>query len=115
MLLTAGVLRGSLARAAARCAGGLGLCLLVACSSGPSEADCERLRDKLIELEFSAMGAKAQSSEERAAMAKQKEDTSDAVAERFKDACVNKTPKELVDCALAATSLQQVRDCDEQK
>lgn len=115
MLLTTGVLRGSLARAAARCASGLGLCFLVACSSGPSEADCERLRDKLIDLEFVAMGAKAQSSEERSALAKQKEETSDAVAERFKEACVSKTPKELVDCALAATSLEQVRACDEQK
>lgn len=98
-----------------RCAGGLGLGLVMACSSGPSEADCERLRNKLIDLEFAAMGAKAQSSEERSAIAKQKEETGEAVAERFKEACVSKTPQELVDCALAATSLEQVRVCDEQK
>ncbi|HRC55904.1 MAG TPA: hypothetical protein PKU97_08265 [Kofleriaceae bacterium] len=85
------------------------------CSSGPSESDCERLRDKLVELEFVAMGAKALTTEARAELAKQKQETSEGVAARFKASCVDKTPKELVDCALGATSLAQVQQCDLQK
>ncbi len=91
------------------------LALTAACSSGPSEAECERLRDKLVDLEFQAMGAKALTSEAREQLAKQKRDTSDGVAERFKEACLKKTPKELVDCALSSTTLEQVKQCDEQK
>lgn len=98
-----------------RALGALALALSAACSSGPSEAECERLRDKLVELEFTAMGAKALTSEARAQLAKQKQETSDSVAERFKESCLKKTPKELVDCALAATSLEQVKQCDEKK
>ena len=93
----------------------LALALVTACSSGPSESECERLRDKLVELEFSAMGAKALTSEARAQLAKQKQETSESVAERFKESCLKKTPKDLVDCALAATSLEQVKQCDEKK
>jgi hypothetical protein len=88
--------------------------VLAACSSGPSRSDCDALRDKLVELEFAAMGAKA-TAEARAQVAKQKKDTSDGVAERFAEACTKKTPKALIDCALAATSLEAVKQCDEQK
>jgi hypothetical protein len=91
------------------------LSLGVGCSNAPSKSDCEKLRDKLIDLEFAAMGAKAQTSEAREALAKQKAATSEGVAERFGIACTKKTPKALIDCALAATTFEQVKQCDEQK
>lgn len=105
-------LRACLLVVAAGVAGAVGV---AGCSSGPSESDCERLRDKLVELEFVAMGAKALTTEARAELAKQKQETSEGVAARFKASCVDKTPKELVDCALGATSLAQVQQCDLQK
>jgi hypothetical protein len=86
-----------------------------ACSNAPSKGDCEKLRDKLIDLEFAAMGAKAQSGEERDQLAKQKQETSEGVAAQFAEACTKKTPKAVIDCALAATSLEQVKQCDEAK
>lgn len=91
------------------------LSLGVGCSNAPSKGDCEKLRDKLIDLEFAAMGAKAQTSEAREALAKQKQATSDGVTERFGIGCTKKTPKELIDCALNATTLEQVKQCDEQQ
>ncbi|MEZ4361856.1 MAG: hypothetical protein R3B48_16825 [Kofleriaceae bacterium] len=87
---------------------------LPACSSGPSASDCEALREKLVELEFAAMGAKA-TSETRDQLAKQKKDTNEGVAERFGAACTKKTPKVLIDCMLRATSLEAVKLCDTQK
>lgn len=89
--------------------------LLAGCSSAPSDSDCDKLRDKLVDLEFAAMGAKATTSEARAQIAKQKQDTSEGVSQRFKEACTKKTPKSLIDCALGATSLDAVKQCDESK
>jgi hypothetical protein len=88
---------------------------LAGCSSAPSDSDCDKLRDKLVDLEFAAMGAKAATSEARAQIAKQKQDTSEGVSQRFKEACTKKTPKSLIDCALGATSLDAVKQCDESK
>ncbi len=93
----------------------LALVLGAACSNAPSEGDCEKLRDKLIDLEFAAMGAKAQGGESREQLTKQKQDTSEGVSVRFIEACTKKTPKALIDCALAATTLEQIKQCDEQK
>lgn len=102
-----------------RAAFGLSLAAVLAlggaCSNAPSKGDCEQLRDKLIDLEFTAMGAKAQDSKGREALAKQKQETSEGVAERFAEACIKKTPKALIDCALNATTLAAVQQCDEQK
>ncbi len=91
------------------------LSLGVGCSNAPSKSDCEKLRDKLIDLEFAAMGAKAQTSEAREALAKQKQATSEGVTDRFAEACTKKTSKALIDCALSATTLEQVKQCDEAK
>jgi hypothetical protein len=90
-----------------------GLALGGACSNAPSKGDCEKLRDKLIDLEFASMGAKAADSKGREALAKQKQETSDGVAERFIAACTKKTPKALIDCALEAPTLAAVQECDE--
>lgn len=92
-----------------------GLAFGGACSNAPSKDDCEKLRDKLIDLEFAAMGAKAADSKGREALAKQKKETSEGVAERFAMACTKKTPKALIDCALQATTLEGVKECDEKK
>ena len=93
----------------------LALCFGAACGNAPSEGDCEKLRDKIIDLEFAAMGAKAQTGEAREQLTKQKQETSEGVSARFAEACIKKTPKALIDCALAATTLEQVKQCDEQK
>jgi hypothetical protein len=91
------------------------LLMTAACSSSASEADCEKLRDKIIDLEFAAMGAKAQTAEAREQITKQKRETSEGVAARFKDSCLKNTPKALVECATTATSLEAIKQCDEQK
>jgi hypothetical protein len=92
-----------------------GLAFGGACSNAPSKDDCEKLRDKLIDLEFAAMGAKASDSKGREELAKQKKQTSEGVSERFVTACTKKTPKALIACALEAQSLAAVQECDEKK
>jgi hypothetical protein len=91
------------------------LLAMAACSNSASEADCEKLRDKIIDLEFAAMGAKAQTAEAREQITKQKRETSDGVAARFKESCLKNTPKALVECATNATSLEAIKQCDEHK
>jgi len=51
----------------------------------------------------------------KAELAKQKAAVAAAKTAEFVDVCVNKTAKERVVCALAASDLEGVAKCDEQK
>jgi hypothetical protein len=96
-----------------------GLLLVVAlsaaaCGGAPTEADCSKALDHLIELEIqNAGGSKGLSEEMRADLAKQKAAVSDGQRARFMEACVKKTPKDLVDCTISAQSIEQAAKCDE--
>jgi hypothetical protein len=87
-----------------------------ACSKGPSEDQCKQLLEHLIDLEFKKGGAaSAPSDAMKAELAKQKAAVLEARAPEFMSACVDKTHRERVECALAASDLAAVQKCDEAK
>jgi hypothetical protein len=84
------------------------LALLVACSKAPSEDQCRKLLEHVVDLELkkagvgSAEGAKADIDKLRAQVA-------DVKAPEFVETCTTKTSRARVECALAATTV----DCPE--
>lgn len=92
----------------------LGAVLLAGCKNAPSEEQCKRLLDHLVDLEFKKAGATS-SDAVKAELAKQKQAVSEAKATEFVDACVKRTAKARIECALAASDLEAVTRCDEVK
>ena len=94
------------------------LLMAAACGKGPSEGDCKKLLDHLVDLEFKKAGAAATSDAMKAEIAKQKTAVTEAKAAEFIDTCKKKMAKSRVKCALAATELEgenSVAKCDEAK
>ena len=89
--------------------------VVAACGKGPSEDQCKQLLDHLVDLEFKKAGAAASSDALKAELAKQKAAVVEAKSTEFISTCVDKTAKDRVDCALAATDLDAVAKCDEAK
>jgi len=89
--------------------------LAVGCSKAPSEEQCKQLLDHLVDLEFKKAGAAGATDAMKAEIAKQKQAVAAAKSVEFVDVCVNKTAKSRIECALAATDLDAVAKCDEQK
>jgi hypothetical protein len=94
-----------LAVLAALCTGG--------CGKGPSEDQCKDLLDHLVDLEFKKAGTSATADTQKSDLAKQKAAVVEAKWPEFYKECGDKTAKERVDCALAATDLDAVAKCDE--
>jgi hypothetical protein len=89
--------------------------LAVGCKKAPSEDQCKQLLDHLVDLEFKKAGAASANDSMKAEVAKQKQAVAQAKSVEFVDVCVNKTAKSRIECALAATDLDAVAKCDEQK
>jgi hypothetical protein len=84
------------------------------CGGAPSTEDCSKALDHLIELEIqNAGGNKGLTEEMKADLQKQKAAVSEAQRAQFMEACVKKTPKDIVDCTLGAQSIEQAAKCDE--
>jgi len=86
----------------------LGLLTLGAgCSNPPSSDQCQRLRDHLLELQLKEAGHAPLTPEQEAEFA--------AYAKRVKynTVCTERATRALVECALAATSTDEARACDE--
>ncbi|RMH41941.1 MAG: hypothetical protein D6689_09695 [Deltaproteobacteria bacterium] len=77
---------------------------LAACANAPSQADCERLHAKVVELEFAATPAR--SPDRVAALA-------DASRSEFVARCVESLPKKRLDCALRAATKADLVACDQ--
>jgi hypothetical protein len=87
-----------------------------ACSKGPSEDQCKQLLEHLIDLEFKKGGAATAENEAlKADLVKQKAAVMASKAPEFMGACVDRTHRDRVECALAATDLAAVQKCDEAK
>src|SRR5258705_12108229 len=87
--------------------------LAVGCGKGPSEDQCKTLLDHLVDLEFKKAGTAATADAQKAELAKQKAAVIENTwPELFKE-CGDKTAKDRVECALAATDLDAVAKCDE--
>ena len=88
--------------------------LAMGCKNAPSEEQCKQLLDHLVDLEFRKAGATG-SDAVKAELAKQKQAVSEARSAEFLDACVKRTAKSRVECALGAGDLEGVAKCDEVK
>ncbi len=86
-----------------------------ACSQGPSEGQCKQLLEHLIDLEFKKGGATTGSEAVKTDLAKQKAAVLESKTPEFMTACVDKTHRDRVECALAASDLAAVQKCDEAK
>lgn len=85
------------------------------CNKAPSEEQCTRLLDHLIDLELKKGGATPGAEQTKEDIAKQKQAVSAAKSAEFVATCVDKTSRTRVECALAATDLDAVAKCDEAK
>jgi hypothetical protein len=88
--------------------------LATGCKSAPSDDQCKQLLDRLVDLEFKKAGATANDSM-KAEIAKQKQAVTDAKSTEFLEVCTKKTTKARVECALAASDLDALGHCDENK
>lgn len=94
------------------------LLFAAACGKGPSDDDCKKLLDHLVDLEFKKAGAAATSDAMKAEIAKQKTAVTEAKSTEFIETCKKKMSKSRVKCALAANELEGdsgVGKCDEAK
>ena len=96
------------------------LVLLVAmgCQHGPSDDECKRLLNHLVDLEFKKAGAAASDDATKAQLEKQKTAVSEAKAHDFMATCKAKISRSRVICALNANALDGdngVAKCDESK
>ncbi|MBP9086000.1 MAG: hypothetical protein KBG15_07770 [Kofleriaceae bacterium] len=103
----------------ASCAGAGALALTLSastgCKNGASSDQCTKALTNILDIEFATAGAKADTPELKATIAKQKKAATDAKTAEFMDACQNKTPKNIVECTIAAKTAEQLAACDETK
>src|SRR5690349_17208475 len=88
------------------------------CKHGPSDDECKRLLDHIVDLEFKKAGAAANNDATRAELEKQKAAVSQAKAHDFLATCKAKMSRKRVLCALSANALDGdngVAKCDEAK
>lgn len=83
--------------------------LVSACASAPSDDQCEKLRDHLVELQIKETGGTALTAAQQAQL------ETFTTRARYQATCTERLTRELVECALAATSLDEARGCDEKK
>jgi len=89
-----------------------------ACGKGPSDDDCKKFLDHLVDLEFKKAGAAATTDAMKQEIAKQKNTVTEAKSAEFLDVCKKKMSKARVQCAIAATELDGehgIGKCDEAK
>ena len=94
------------------------LVFAAACGKGPSDDDCKKFLDHLVDLEFKKAGAAATTDAMKQEIAKQKNTVTEAKSAEFLDVCKKKMSKARVQCALAATELDGdngIGKCDETK
>lgn len=88
--------------------------LATGCKNAPTEDQCKQLLDHLVDLEFKKAGATG-SEAVKSELAKQKQAVSDARSAEFLEACVKRTARSRVECALGTGDLEAVAKCDEVK
>jgi hypothetical protein len=90
--------------------------LCFGCGKTPSDEQCKQLLDHLVTLEFDKAGAKEGGKEkaesQKAELAKQRDKVIEAKTTEFMAQCTKKTATDRVECALAATTLDEVAKCD---
>jgi hypothetical protein len=85
------------------------------CKDAASAEECKQAFTGIVDMQFADAGAKAESPELKAALAKQKQATIDATGPAFISTCEDKTPRSVVTCMLAAKSTDDLKACDSGK
>ncbi len=89
------------------------------CKNGPSDDQCKKLLDHMVDLEFKKGGAVASNDQMKAELLKQKQAALvGKSADEFMKTCTSSFSKERVECALDKTELDGdngVAKCDESK
>ena len=90
--------------------------LCIGCGKTPSDEQCKQLLDHLVKLEFDRAGAKDGGKEkadsQKIELGKQRDKVVEAKTTEFMAQCTKKTARDRVECALAATTLEEVAACD---
>jgi hypothetical protein len=84
-----------------------------ACNKGASEEQCKQLLDHLVDLEFKQAGATVSTEQQKGDLAKMRTSVHEAKWPEFQSACMDRTAKERVECAIGATDVAAVAKCDE--
>ncbi len=82
------------------------------CGDKPSQGDCEKLLDHLIDMEISEAGTDELTTEMQDDLAKQKQGILEHIKTQFMSQCTDKTPGSYVKCGLKARSLEELAKCD---
>ena len=92
---------------------GLAGSALPACSNRPSEEQCSKLVSHIIELEFQAAGTSKLPEDMKASVEKQKKDVEEYLGQQAIDRCKESLPLAVVECGLAAKTLDERAACDQ--
>jgi hypothetical protein len=85
------------------------------CKDAASADQCKQSLTNITDIEFAAAGAKADTPELKAEIAKQKKTATEAAEAGFMETCQNKTTKAIVECTIEAKTAEQLAKCDESK
>ncbi len=83
---------------------------VVGCGNAPSQNQCEKLLDHVLELEAQAAGANTP--EMKADLDKQKKAVADFMRKEFLETCLEKLPRSQVNCGLEAKTKDELAKCD---
>ncbi|MEZ4365527.1 MAG: hypothetical protein R2939_04460 [Kofleriaceae bacterium] len=86
--------------------------LATGCGDAPSQDQCTRLLDRLVELEVAQTGGKEVPESMKADLAKQRAALTEAVRGDFMKNCTEKAPRAVVECGLKAKSPAEFAKCD---
>jgi len=82
------------------------------CGDKPSQGDCQKLLDHLIDVEVSSAGTDELTADMQADLDKQKQGIREHIKSQFMTQCMDKTPGSFVKCGLKARSLEELAKCD---
>ena len=83
------------------------------CGDTPTEEQCGKLVDHMIELEIQAAGTAKLPDEMRADIDKQRNDLKEYLRKQSIDKCVETLPLSVVECGLAAKDRDQRAACEQ--
>lgn len=82
------------------------------CSDAPSSDQCKRLLERLVDHEVAQTGGKELPASMKADLDKQRATLTEAARADFMKTCADKAPKAVVECGLAAKTVDELAKCD---
>ena len=82
------------------------------CSDTPTKAQCTKLVDHIIDLEIKAAGTDKLPAQMKADLDKQRQELKEYVRESSVKKCVESLPLSVVECGIAAKTLEERAACE---